>query len=168
MWNACHLIAWIKNINITEHRERKEKSFIQVLSSTGTIRGNQLVIHKHLSCFSVVSTSEEKSKFLKPDETHRSVLASRILTYRQVANNSSHQTMKLLANTQPENMQLEQIEAAQQWRWYRLPTASVQLMYLLSTQLGNLKVQLINTLKFICQRRTMVYFNSQLWQETVT
>ena len=29
---------------------------------------------------------------------------------------------------------------------------SAQLMYLLSTQLGNLKVQLISILKFICQK----------------
>ena len=36
--------------------------------------------------------------------------------------------------------------------FYRKQKESVQLMYLLSTQLGNLKVQLISILKFICQK----------------
>jgi hypothetical protein len=91
MWNACHLIAWMKNIKITEHleREREKRVLSKYFQALEQLIVNQLVIHKRLNCFSAVSTSEEKS-ISKTDETHRSVLESRILTYRQFANNSSH------------------------------------------------------------------------------
>lgn len=70
--------------------------------------------------------------------------------------------MKSLADSQVANMQLEHRTQNQDEKFnvkmvMSVSTDSIQFMYLLSTQLGNLKVQLINMLEFICHKRTLCF-----------